>query len=238
MKIGQPYPNHNGGQILFGPDGYLYIGMGDGGSQDDPQNLAQDRSSLLGAILRIDVDNGDPYGIPQDNPYVADESGRNEIWSIGWRNPWRISFDRATGDMFIADVGQNVWEEISFEAADSGGGQNYGWRIFEADVCYLDDCSTPNLVPPIAQYNHDGRHCSVTGGYIYRGESYPELYGNYFFADYCSGVMWRLFPNGSGSWDMAEVGRADFLVSSFGEDANGELYVVNQRGGAIYQLAP
>lgn len=238
MMIGQPFSNHNGGQIAFGADGYLYIGMGDGGSQNDPQNVAQDKSSLLGAILRIDVDNGDPYGIPQDNPYVGDDNGRNEIWSIGWRNPWRISFDRLTGDMFIADVGQNEWEEISYEAAGSLGGQNYGWRIFEGDACYLDDCSTPNLTPPIAQYNHNEGHCSVTGGYMYRGSDHPALYGNYFFADYCSGAMWRIFPNSAGTWDMAEVARTGFLVSSFGEDAQGEVYVVDQIGGSVYKLTP
>ena len=167
-----------------------------------------------------------------------DDNGRNEIWSIGWRNPWRISFDRLTGDMFIADVGQNEWEEISFEAAGSTGGQNFGWRIYEGNQCYLDDCNTPNLVPPIGQYNHDGGHCSVTGGYMYRGSAHLALYGNYFFADYCSGVMWRLFPSGNGTWAMAEVMNTELQVSSFGEDAAGEIYIVDQTGGAIYQLTP
>ncbi|MEM8862618.1 MAG: PQQ-dependent sugar dehydrogenase, partial [Chloroflexota bacterium] len=168
IKIGQPYQNHNGGMIEFGPDGFLYIGMGDGGSQNDPENRAQNLESLLGKILRIDIDNGEPYAIPADNPYVNDPAARNEIWSVGWRNPWRFSFDAVTGDMYVADVGQNDFEEISLSPLGVGG-LNFGWRIFEANNCYLDDCSTPDLVPAIAQYDHAGGHCSVTGGYMHRG---------------------------------------------------------------------
>ena len=235
LKIGQPFWNHNGGHITFGPDRYLYIGMGDGGSFDDPQNHAQRTDSLLGAILRIDVDGAEPYGVPADNPFVGDDNGRNELWTIGWRNPWRFSFDRVTGDMFVADVGQNVWEEVSFQAGGTAGGGNYGWRIQEAAHCYLDDCNTPNLIPPIAEYNHNEGHCSVTGGYMYRGNGEPALYGNYFFADFCSGAMWRLFPNGDGSWDMAEVLRTGLLVSSFGEGVDGELYIIDQKGD-VYKL--
>lgn len=237
IKIAQPYQNHNGGMIEFGPDGYLYIGMGDGGSQNDPENRAQNLESLLGKILRIDIDNGEPYGIPADNPFVNNPAARNEIWSVGWRNPWRFSFDTATGDMFIADVGQNDLEEISFNPSGVGG-LNYGWRIFEGNNCYLDDCSTPNLEPAIAQYDHAGGHCSVTGGYMHRGSENVALYGNYFYADYCSSQMWRLFPNGDGSYNVAELDQLGFLVSSFGVDAAGEIYVVSQNGGEIYKIMP
>ena len=237
IKIGQPYANHNGGMIAFGADGYLYIGMGDGGSQNDPENRAQDLSDLLGKILRIDIDGAQPYGIPADNPFVGDDSARNEIWSLGWRNPWRFSFDRSTNEMYIADVGQNQVEEISLNPAGVGG-LNYGWRIFEGNECYLDDCSTANLQPAIAQYGHVDGHCSITGGYMHRGTENPELNGNYFFADYCSSQMWRLFPDGNGGYDMALLSRPGFFISSFGEDVNGEVYLANQVGGEIYKLVP
>ena len=237
IKIAQPYRNHNGGMVAFGPDGYLYIGMGDGGSQNDPENRAQNLDSLLGKILRIDVDNGEPYAIPADNPFVNDPAARNEIWSVGWRNPWRFSFDSATGDMYIADVGQNEIEEISLNPAGVGG-LNFGWRIFEGNNCYLDDCSTPNLEPAIAQYDHSGGHCSVTGGYMHRGAENAALYGNYFYADYCSSQVWRLFPNGDGSYNVTELDQLGFLVSSFGTDAAGEIYVVSQNGGEIYKIIP
>ncbi|MCB0038012.1 MAG: PQQ-dependent sugar dehydrogenase, partial [Anaerolineales bacterium] len=237
LTIAQPYSNHNGGQIAFGPDGYLYIGMGDGGSQNDPQNNGQNPDALLGKILRIDVDGGEPYAIPADNPYAADDRYRPEVWAMGLRNPWRFSFDRATGDLYIADVGQNAWEEIDFQPAGTGG-LNYGWRQFEASNCYLDDCTLPAHTPPVFEYNHSGGHCSVTGGYVYRGQAYPELSGNYFLADYCSGTMWRLFHNGDGSWDNDQIGQTGFLVSSFGEDVNGELYVLNQAAGEVYQIVP
>ena len=236
LKIPQPYRNHNGGGVVFGPDGYLYIGMGDGGSQNDPENRAQDLQSLLGKILRIDVNQGDPYGIPADNPFVGNESARNEIWSLGWRNPWRFSFDPVTNDMFIGDVGQNVWEEISFQPADVGG-LNYGWRIFEGSTCYLDDCNTPNLVPPIGEYDHSGGHCSITGGYIYRGSRHPDLYGNYIFSDFCSGQIWRLFQNLDGSWDQAEIGEIEINVASFGVDVDGEIYVLGL-DGSVFRVTP
>lgn len=237
LKIGQPYANHNGGMVAFGPDGYLYIGMGDGGSQNDPENRAQDLGDLLGKILRIDIDGAQPYGIPADNPFVGDDAARNEIWSLGWRNPWRFSFDRATDDMYIADVGQNQIEEISLNPAGIGG-LNYGWRIFEGNECYLDDCSTPNLQPAIAQYGHVDGHCSVTGGYMHRGSENPTLNGNYFFADYCSSQMWRLFPDGSGGYEMAPLSRPGFFISSFGEDLSGEVYITNQVGGEVYKIVP
>ncbi|MFK7804999.1 MAG: PQQ-dependent sugar dehydrogenase [Anaerolineae bacterium] len=237
IKIEQPYANHNGGMIEFGPDGYLYIGMGDGGSQNDPENRAQNLNSLLGKILRIDVDSAQPYGIPADNPFVNDDNARNEIWSYGWRNPWRFSFDSATGDMLVADVGQNQIEEISLNSAGVGG-LNFGWRIFEGNECNLDDCSTGELQPAIAQYNHVDGHCSVTGGYMHRGSENPSLYGNYFFADYCSSQMWRLFPNADGSYNMAMLSRPGFFISSFGEDVNGEIYLTNQVGGEVYKIVP
>ena len=239
LTIAQPYRNHNGGQLKFGPDGYLYIGTGDGGSADDPPNNGQRTDTLLGKMLRIDVnnDNGDPYAIPADNPFVADSAVRDEIWATGLRNPWRFSFDRETGDLYIADVGQNMWEEINFQPAASTGGENYGWRIFEASHCYLDDCATPGLTPPIFEYNHEGGHCSVTGGYVYRGEAHPELYGNYFLADYCSGQLWRMVQTENG-WNTAVINNVGFLVSSFGEDASGELYIIDQGAGAVYRLTP
>lgn len=235
LKIGQPYANHNGGMIAFGADGYLYIGMGDGGSQNDPENHAQNLDSLLGKILRIDIDNGEPYGIPADNPFVNDPNARNEIWSYGWRNPWRFSFDGRTGDMFIGDVGQNAIEEISFNAAGVGG-LNFGWRIFEGNECYLDDCSSIQQEAAIASYTHDGGHCSVTGGIMSRNQQAVGMYGNYFFADYCSSQIWRLFANGDGSYDMAPLANPGFFISSFGEGVNGDIYVIDQIGGDIYKI--
>lgn len=237
LTVAQPYGNHNGGQILFGPDGYLYIGLGDGGSQNDPQNNAQNPNALLGKILRIDVDGGDPYAIPGDNPFVNDPNYRPEVWAMGLRNPWRFSFDRATNDLYIADVGQNAWEEVNFQPAGTSG-LNYGWRQFEGNNCYQDNCVLQNHTPPIFEYNHSGGHCSVTGGYVYRGQASPVLTGNYFVADYCSGIMWRLFRNADGTWNNDQIGQTGFLVSSFGEDVNGEIYVVSQSEGAVYLLVP
>ena len=234
LTVAQPYRNHNGGGVVFGPEGYLYIGMGDGGSQNDPENHAQNLQSLLGKILRIDIDQGEPYGIPADNPFVGNDAARNEIWSLGWRNPWRFSFDPLNGDMFIGDVGQNVWEEISYQPAGVGG-LNYGWRIFEGSSCYLDDCSTPDLIPPIGEYNHSGGNCSITGGFIYRGAQQPALYGNYIFSDFCSGQLWRLYQHTNGTWNQAIVGRIDTQVSSFGVDRAGEIYVMGL-GGDLYRV--
>jgi glucose/arabinose dehydrogenase len=242
LVIPQPYRNHNGGQIKFGPDGFLYIGTGDGGSANDPPNNGQRTDTLLGKMLRLDVDNGDPYAIPASNPFVADDTVRNEIWALGLRNPWRFSFDRLTGDLYIADVGQNEWEEINFQPAASLGGENYGWRIFEATHCFMDDCATPGLTAPLFEYNHAGGHCSVTGGYVYRGAQFPELWGNYFLADYCSGQVWALLLDtggaGEGGGNTAVVANVGFLVSTFGEDAQGELYIADQASGTIYQITP
>lgn len=237
LTIEQPYANHNGGLVKFGPDGYLYIGMGDGGSQGDPQNRAQNGRDLLGKILRLDVDVADdvPYGIPETNPFVTDDAFRNEIWAIGLRNPWRFSFDRETGDFFMADVGQNQWEEVNFRPADTLGGENYGWNRMEGTHCYQQsNCDTTGLILPIFEYDHS-QGCSVTGGYVYRGQQYPTLRGNYFVADYCTGFIWRLFPLPDGSWDAAKVLESGRVIASFGEDAAGELYVVDHNGG-VYQI--
>jgi glucose/arabinose dehydrogenase len=238
LTIPQPYPNHNGGQLQFGPDGYLYVGMGDGGAGGDPHNHGQNAGTLLGALLRLDVDqqgNGANYGIPADNPYINDDSKRNEIWAIGVRNPWRFSFDRATQDFYMADVGQGEWEEVNFVAAGSGNGVNYGWNIMEGTHCYgRSDCDSTDLILPVYEYGHENGRCSVTGGYVYRGSQFPALNGLYFFGDYCSGDVWSLVtPNGA----TTLVYQSNMSLASFGEDVNGELYVVDMNGG-VYQIQP
>ena len=239
LSIDQPYPNHNGGQLQFGPDGYLYVGVGDGGSANDPLLNGQDPSTLLGTLLRLDVDHSDSiYAIPATNPFVDDDSRRNEIWAWGLRNPWRFSFDRLTGDLFIADVGQNLWEEIHFQDAMSQGGENYGWNILEGSHCFLaGECDTEGLELPIFEYNHQ-EGCSVTGGYVYRGHEFLTLYGNYFLADFCSGKIWRIFQDPDGSWSAAPLLDTDQVISSFGEDVNGELYLLDHVLGSLYQLQP
>jgi glucose/arabinose dehydrogenase len=237
LTIGQPYANHNGGQLAFGPDGYLYVGMGDGGSANDPENNAQSLDTLLGKILRLDVDQGDPYGVPQSNPFVNQNEARPEIWSYGWRNPWRFSFDGATGDMYIGDVGQNQYEEIDFEPAGAAGGLNYGWRLMEGLHCFNpSDCDPASLdvVLPIAEYDHS-QGCSVTGGYVYRGARFPELTGIYFYGDFCSGLIWGLRPAADRGWSQAQLLQSDLSISSFGQDEGGELYVIDHRGG-VFQV--
>lgn len=239
LTIGQPYNNHNGGQIKFGPDGYLYIGMGDGGSAGDPDNNGQTFGTLLGNLLRIDVDNGGEatYAIPASNPFVDQDDARNEIWSTGLRNPWRFSFDRLTGDLFISDVGQNAWEEINFQPVNSPGGENYGWKIYEGNHCFVDNCTDEGFVFPIFEYNHEFG-CSITGGYIYRGTQYPSLWGNYFVTDYCTGNVWAIMQQPSGEWSSQLVLQSGRLVASFGEDAAGELYMLDHRSGEILQIRP
>lgn len=234
LEVAQPYPNHNGGDIAFGPDGFLYIGMGDGGSAGDPQNFAQNLQSLLGKMLRLDV-NVEPYAIPADNPFLGQSEVRPEIWSFGWRNPWRFSFDRATGDMYIGDVGQNQIEEVSFQSAASRGGENYGWRYVEGANAYFGT-APDGLIPPIAQYTHAEGGCSVTGGYVYRGPTLTELTGVYLFGDYCTGIIWSLRLT-EGNWERSVFMDTDFVISSFGEDEAGELYLLNHRVGEVYQLA-
>ncbi|MEM7335709.1 MAG: PQQ-dependent sugar dehydrogenase [Chloroflexota bacterium] len=239
MSMGQPYNNHNGGQIKFGPDGYLYIGMGDGGSAGDPDNNGQTFSTLLGNMLRIDIDaNNDSfaYGVPASNPFINDDGVRNEIWATGLRNPWRFSFDRLTGDLFIADVGQNEWEEVNYQPFTVGGGQNYGWNWYEGNNCFFAGCDPNGLTFPVVEYNHsDG--CSITGGYVYRGEAHSALWGNYFFTDYCTGNVWSMVDV-DGQWQSAIVLNTGRLVASFGEDMSGELYMLDHRSGEILQIRP
>jgi hypothetical protein len=242
LSVDQPFANHNGGQLAFGPDGMLYIGMGDGGDGGDPQNHAQRPETLLGSILRIDVDAGVPYTVPADNPFVGDPVAAPETWAYGLRNPWRFSFDRQTGDLYIADVGQRSVEEVSFQPASSGGGENYGWRIMEGTECYQPStgCDPAGLVQPVHEYGHsDG--CSITGGHVYRGTLAPTLVGRYFFADYC-GTWIRSFRMSDGvavdvvdhSADFGEVAE----ITSFGEDGVGELYAVSHRGRIYRFVAP
>jgi glucose/arabinose dehydrogenase len=239
LQVDQPFANHNGGMLAFGPDGYLYIGFGDGGSGGDPMGNGQNRATLLGKILRIDVDSRDPYGIPADNPFQPGngEGRAPEIWDWGLRNPWRFSFDRETGALWIGDVGQSAVEEIDFEPAGEGG-RNYGWNVMEAEGCYrADACDQTGMTLPVATYSHD-EGCSVTGGYVYRGQEYPSLFGLYFYADYCSGTIWTLDADALGAGQPVAptvFGTVDFTVSSFGEDEAGELYIVDH-SGTVYSL--
>ncbi len=238
LGYAQPFANHNGGQLAFGPDGYLYIGSGDGGSGGDPANNGQSLDTLLGKLLRIDVD-GSPYAIPPDNPFAGNGGARPEIWAYGLRNPWRFSFDRATGDLFVGDVGQSSREEIDFQPAASGGGENYGWRRMEGTLCFdpPSNCDDGSLVVPILEYGHDAG-CSVTGGFRYRGRAVPELAGVYLFADFCSGTVWGATEAG-GAWSATVLAETGLAVSSFGEDEAGELYLthLDAADGAVYRLA-
>ncbi len=237
LTIYQPFSNHNGGDLKFGPDGYLYIGLGDGGSGGDPDNRAQNKSQYLGKMLRIDVNQGSPYSIPTTNPYYNDATALREIWAIGLRNPWRFSFDRLTGNLWIADVGQNAIEEINFQPAASTGGENYGWRCYEGNQVFNNTgcVASSALTFPVHSYTHsDG--CSVTGGYVYRGIPSSAYYGYYFFTDYCTDRIWTLHNN-SGSWQMEVFG--DFPgnnFSTFGEDAKGQLYIAGLTSGTIYSV--
>jgi glucose/arabinose dehydrogenase len=231
LQVGQPYPNHNGGQLAFGPDGYLYIALGDGGSQGDPQGNAQNPASLLGKILRINVDTV-PYTIPDDNPLLNVNGAAPEVWALGLRNPWRFSFDRATGDLYVADVGQNQWEEVNFQPASSLGGENYGWNIYEASTRYSGASDPSNLVLPFAAYAHN-QGCSVTGGYVYRGEALVDLQGVYFFGDWCTGIVWASYRDPNENWQTQIFTDTEYNISSFGEDEAGELYLVNHNGSVM-----
>lgn len=237
LIVGQPFSNHNGGQLAFGPDGYLYIGMGDGGSGGDPQNNAQSPGTLLGKLLRLDVESGAvPYGIPADNPFLGDPDFLEEIWALGLRNPWRFSFDRDTGDLYLADVGQNRVEEVDFLPFGSGGGSNYGWSVMEGDLCFSDPSCTPGgFVLPVATYDHD-QGCSVTGGYVYRGSTYPALQGLYFYGDFCSGRVWGLRKNGA-LWENVLLSDTAYSISTFGEDETGDLYLADYGSGTVYRIA-
>ena len=242
MAIDDPASNHNGGMLVFGPDGYLWIGMGDGGGSGDTYGNGQNPTTLLGTMMRIDVtsDPSVPYTIPSDNPWIDGtwngQEVRDEIWAIGLRNPWRYSFDRATGDLWIADVGQNVYEEVNYAVEGTQGGINYGWPIMEGLHCFgAQSCEQSGLVLPVAEYDHS-KGCSVTGGYVYRGSEYPMLQGVYIFGDYCTGIVWATIPNPDGSWNTTEMLESDVQISSFGEDENGELYVTDLSSGVIYQV--
>jgi len=234
LQIDQPFANHNGGRVVFGPDGYLYIGTGDGGSQGDPQGRAQNPDSLLGKILRLDVEGGEPYAIPPDNPFAAG-GGRPEIWALGLRNPWRFDFDPATGDLFIGDVGQNQWEEIDFLSAGSSGGANFGWDLREGLASYEGD-SSPAFTDPVAVYSHAEGGCSVTGGEVIRDPSLPEWQGIYLYGDFCSGLIWGLFRDGSGAWQNRLLFDSGFQITSFGSGVDGAVYVLD-RSGEVYRLA-
>jgi len=237
MTIFQPYSNHNGGDLKFGPDGYLYIGLGDGGSGGDPGNWAQNPKEFLGKMLRIDVDHGSPYSIPESNPFYNSPTTKGEIWALGLRNPWRFSFDRLTGDLWIADVGQNAIEEINFQSVDSKGGENYGWRCYEGNQTYnISGCiPAASLTFPAYTYPQD-QECSVTGGFVFRGSVSSPFYGHYFFTDYCSDRIWTLHKI-SGSWVKQDFGRfTGNNFSTFGEDANGQLYVAGLSSGKIFRI--
>ena len=239
LTLQQVYTNHKGGQLQFGPDGYLYIGIGDGGSGGDPDKHGQDLHTWFGKILRIDVDRGDPYSIPTSNPYArsTDKNIKPEIWASGLRNPWRFSFDRQTGDLFIADVGQNTYEEINLQPKNSRGGENYGWRCFEASYTYnSDDCGAANqYTSPIVEYAHADKRCSITGGYVYRGTQEPALVGVYMYADYCSGEIFYATkqPN---TWQSVVGAKTTTSISTFGEDVNGEVYFADVASGTLYHL--
>ena len=260
LTLAQPYSNHNGGTIEFGSDGYLYIGLGDGGSAGDPEKRAQDLTNLFGKILRIDINTDKPYLVPKDNPFTYYRKFKDEIWSYGLRNPWRFSFDYLTGDMIIGDVGQNLWEEINIEyAKDNKGGNNYGWNVMEGNHCYPEDatCSNEGFIMPAFEYPNNANYaktlfgikqpnmdgCSITGGYVYRGKNIPELYGKYIFGDYCTGKVWSIrIVEGKGEElvdhtkdILSSMGKREFYLSSFGQDNNQELFLIDYNG-TIYRL--
>lgn len=242
LRQQQPYPNHNGGQLAFGPDGYLYVGLGDGGSEGDPQGNGQKLDTWLGKILRIDVDpahkpSDAAYAVPKDNPFAGKQGVKPEIWAYGLRNPWRFSFDKQTGDLYIADVGQNRIEEIDFQPAHDKGGENYGWKIMEGNSCYnADSCDKTGLIIPVAQYTHDEGGCAVTGGFVYRGGQFPALQGVYFFSDYCTGNLWGLGRNANGEWVKSKPVDTGAAASSFGQDETGELYLCDLNAGILYHV--
>jgi glucose/arabinose dehydrogenase len=236
LHVDQPFPNHNGGSMVFGPDGFLYMGLGDGGSAGDPHGNGQSVNTWLGKLLRVDVNSGDPYAIPPSNPF-ANGGGKPEIWAYGLRNPWRFSFDRLTGDLYIADVGQNSWEEIDFSPAGSPGGADFGWNYREGAHAFRGNPpADAKLIEPVSEYSHaDG--CSVTGGYVYRGQALPEFRGIYLFSDYCSGKIWGLLRAADGSWSSNVLfDNTGYNVTSFGQDNQGEIYLIDQGSGSILRL--
>jgi len=236
LRVSQPFSNHNGGHLAFGPDGMLWIGPGDGGSAGDPRGNGQDPSTLLGSMLRIDVSTGSGYAVPDDNPFVGDPDARDEIWAIGLRNPWRFAFDRATGDLYVADVGQNRFEEVTVLNAAGPGGRNLGWNRMEGFACYPDGpCDSAGLTLPAVVYGH-GEGCSVTGGVVVRDPAEPELDGVFLFADFCSGRIWALAPGGASGWTVAEVGRHDGNLAGFGEAEDGAVYAVDIGSGELLRV--
>ena len=258
LVVAQPYSNHNGGHIAFGADGYLYLGLGDGGSGGDPQNHAQNKGDLLGNLLRIDPEGSPPaepndlcgsdpdYGIPASNPFVGGAGDCDEIWAYGLRNPWRFSFDRLTGDLWLGDVGQNSIEEIDYQAADSTGGENYGWRLMEGSSCFnpSSDCNDGSLTLPVLEYNQLPGGCppgsgSVSGGYRYRGTLEPRLSGVYLYGDFCTGLLRGTVPRCDAVWESQVLLETGFAVSSFGEDETGEVYVAQYAAsnGKIHRIA-
>jgi glucose/arabinose dehydrogenase len=236
LKQKQPYYNHNGGAIVFGPDGYLYIAFGDGGSAGDPEKRAQDPTTWLGKLLRIDVSKL-PYTSPGDNPYVGQSGTKPEIWDMGLRNPWRISFDSKTHELYIADVGQGEIEEINVEPAGKGG-NNYGWRCYEGDKEFkTDGCKAKSTyVFPSLTYDHAEGRCSVTGGYVYRGQAYPDLSGKYFYADYCGGQLYYMERQADGAFKGTKAIQTPYKISTFGQDNKGELYLADYASGALYRI--
>jgi glucose/arabinose dehydrogenase len=243
LTVDQPFPNHNGGGMQFGNDGMLYIGFGDGGSAGDPDNNAQSLQTLLGKLLRIDVDSATPYAIPGDNPFSTNPNAKKEIWAYGLRNPWRFGFDRQTGDLYIGDVGQGAREEIDIGFETRGGGENYGWRITEGSACYNPsaNCGTAGITFPVLEYDH-AIGCSVTGGVVYRGCRVPGYSGTYFFGDFCSGIIhsFRVTNGLAGElrdWTAA-LGAGVRNISSFGVDNDGEIYILDYSDGEIYKIVP
>lgn len=241
LNIQQPFTNHNGGHIEFGPDGYLYVGMGDGGSAGDPQNLAQNNSSFHGKMLRLDVDGGDPYAIPADNPFVGSPAILPEIWATGLRNPWKFCFDSQTGDLWMGDVGQNAWEEINFQAASSTGGENYGWRCYEANNTYnTNGCqgASAYTFPAVAvQHTNQNDYCSITGGRVYRGTEYPAMQGHYLFTDYCAGDIRAVTTTDGIDFNTHQaLPNQGFGFVAFAEDINNEMYIVNTVTGQIFRV--
>lgn len=235
LKVDQPFADHNGGNIVFGSDGMLWAGFGDGGNVNEPNTRSLDPMLLLGKMIRIDV-SGDALTIPSDNPFVNTPGVQPEIWASGLRNPWRFSFDRKTGDLYIGDVGQWSWEEVNFQPASSKGGENYGWSAYEGTHVYLPDVTIEQPVSmPFFEFSHQ-EGCSVTGGYVYRGELLQELDGYYFFGDYCNGIVWVSYRNASGEWQTGSFMDTDFVISSFGQSEDGELYLVDYKGG-VYRLS-
>ena len=237
LEVEQPYANHNGGQLAFGPDGYLYIGLGDGGAAGDPLGNGQNTSTLLGSILRIDVSQATfdhPYTIPQDNPFYSDGGGRGEVWAYGLRNPWRFAFDQDTGELWAGDVGQNRWEEIDLIER----GANYGWNVLEGNHCFRtrDGCQRTGTVPPVWEYSLDGEPCSVIGGYVYRGSAIPWLNGAYVYGDFCSGKIFGLRHVNGQVMEHKQLLDTAFRIMSFAQDNNGELYLLSQESG-IYRLS-